>query len=232
MLAKTETILEDLKKYYFYVLPKSRYDYAQTPNPSSNFDILIPSKQFAEVAAILTKVFRERKFSLEHSSRLTHDMLEIIEETRSQCADVEISMLTRGDLSPEKMVYWLKQKKVLADVMPSKAILADKGLDYRLWIRFDMDEDVASVYSKIVINEDVFQDEVEDLVERYNEKNTFIQFKLVKDAGPQFITDVHDLPIKNGIPIRLMMRYLKRFSQDFGDVFMVDKDKVLKRPTT
>ena len=99
----------------------------------------------------MTKLFRELKFSSEHAPQLIHEILEIIEETRSQTADTSSSVLSTKEVNPDMILLFLKRNKINSEIMPSKAIKADKGLAHESWIRMDDEEKQIIIYGKIYI---------------------------------------------------------------------------------
>ena len=135
LLAKKLMIIQDLNRYWPYLIPKTTLEYRKPPPPTSSYDIQLPERQFSEVIFIMTKLFRELKFNSEHAPQLIHEILEIIEETRSQTADTSPSVLNVKEVNSEKVSLFLKRNKITSEVMPSRAIKTEKGLAHESWIR-------------------------------------------------------------------------------------------------
>jgi hypothetical protein len=231
LAARKDVILRDLKKYHFYLTPKSDYDYAQQPVPSSKSDIQIPSTQFQEVTQILVNILRKNKIVQREISQLLHEILEIVEETRSQCNETEVSTLDRVEINPEKIYKLLSRNRIVSEVMPSKAIRTEKGLPFPIWIRTDYDNKELIISGKIVINDTAMQDDISKVIEKSKTKAGFVNVKLEQDTGPQYLIDDHRIPFNDGIPIRLFTRYLQRFSADFNLIFGSDENNILRMPT-
>lgn len=232
LAAKKEIILRDLKKYHHYLMPKSDYDYAQAPMPSSKSDIQIPGSQFQEVCQILGNVLRKNKIPAREVSQLLHEVLEIVEETRSQCNETEVSTLDLVEINPDKIYKLLSRNRIVSEVMPSKAIRTEKGLPFPIWIFTDYENKKLIIRGKIQIKETAMQEDISKILEKSNSKAGFVNVKLEQDTGPQYLVDDHSIPFNDGIPIRLFTRYLRRFSMDFNHVFNNDENDVLNLATS
>ena len=176
----------------------------------------------------MTRVFRAKKFPLEDVPQLTHEILEMIDETRSQTNDTAASILYPDEIDSENVYKFLKKNKIDSEVMPSKALMAEKGLANKVWIYLDHDEKTISVEGKIFIKDIAFDDQIEEIIEKQNNRDSFVKIRLVRDAGAQHLFARHVLPFRNGIPIRLFVRYLGRFSRDLDQIYSSDSDDVLK----
>lgn len=231
LAAKKEVIMRDLKKYHCYLTPKSDYDYGQQPQPSSSSDIQIPGSQFQEVTQILGNVLRKNKIPMRDVSQLLHEILEIVEETRSQCNETEVSTLDLVEINPEKIYKLLSRNRIVSEVMPSKAIRTEKGLPFPIWIYTDYENKKLIIRGKIIIKDTAMQEDISKILEKSNSKVGFVNVKVEQDTGPQYLIDDHSIPFNDGIPIRLFTRYLRRFSNDFSQVFNNDENDVLKIAT-
>ena len=86
LLAKKPALVRDLNRYWPYLLPKTLLEYRKPAVASSDYDIRLPESQFSEVVLIMAKLLREMKFNVDHAPQLIHEILELIEETRSQAS--------------------------------------------------------------------------------------------------------------------------------------------------
>ena len=101
IVAKKPAVIQDLKRYWPYLLPKSTLEYRKPATPTSSYEIQLPESQFSEIVIMMTKLFRELKFSSEHAPQLIHEILELIEETRSQTADTASTTLEGKDIDSD-----------------------------------------------------------------------------------------------------------------------------------
>jgi len=230
LVAKKPAVDNDLKCYWPYLLPKTNMEYRKPPVGTSTFDIQLPERQFAEIVILMTKLMREMKFNSEHAPQLMHEILELIEETRSKTADTAQSTLEGKDIDPDIIQLVLKRNKIITEVMPSKAIKTLKGLETEVWIRLNREDKQLRLSGKLLINQEgYFEDQLTELVSKQAEKLSTVSLRLVRDSGPPHFAADHILPFDNGIPIRLFMRCLQRFSYDLSTVYALDKDKILKK---
>jgi hypothetical protein len=227
-LAKKGVILQDMKKFSSYLTPKTSLDYRRPATATASPDIQLPDSQISEISQIMSRVLREKKFTLEHTPQLTHEILEMIDETRSQTNDTAASILYPDEIDSENVYKFLKKNKIDSEVMPSKALMAERGLSHKVWIYLDHDEKTISVEGKIFIKDIAFDDQIEEIIEQQNNRDSFIKIRLVRDAGAQHLFERHVLPFRNGIPVRLFVRYLERFSRGLDQIYSADPDDVLK----
>jgi hypothetical protein len=227
-LAKKSTVLQDIKKFSSYLTPKISLDYRRPATATASEDIQLPDSQISEISQIMVEVLREKKFPLEHIPQLSHEILEMIEETRSQTNDTVASVLYPDEIDSENVYKFLKKNKIGSEVMPSKSIMAERGLAHKVWIYLDHEEKTISVEGKIFLKDIAFEDQIEEILEKQNDRDSFIKIKLERDAGAQHFIERHVLPFKNGIPIRLFVRYLQKFSRDLDLIRTMDSDGILK----
>jgi hypothetical protein len=228
LAAKKTAIMQDLKKYYHYLTPKSEYEYSIPPTSTSKWEIQLPSNQFQEVTQILATELRKNKIQPVDAQQLQHEILEIVEETRSQCNETEVSKLDVVEITPEKIYQLLRRNSIISEVMPSKAVKTERGLPHPVWIQTDYENKTLHVSSKIIIKEAASQTDIDELLEKIRPNEKFIHLRMEQgDVGPRYLTDGHDIPFNDGIPIRLFTRYLKRFSGEFDKVFGSDSDNIL-----
>jgi hypothetical protein len=50
----------------------------------------------------------------------------------------------------------------------------------------------------------------------------------LRNNGAQHLIERHTLPFQNGIPVRLFVRYLGKFSRDLDMIYSTDSDDILK----
>lgn len=229
LLAKKSAITQNLNRYWPYLVPKSILEYRKPPTATSSYEIQLPERQFSEIIMIMAKLFRELKFNSEHVPQLTHEILEIIEETRSQTADTSPSVLNVKEVDPDRLTLFLKRNKIHSEIMPSRAMKLEKGLAHESWIRLDDEEKRALLYGKIFIKDQAFDDQLAEIIQKQADKESIVTLTLVRNQGPQHFYASHWLPYDSGVPIRLFIRYLHRFSMDLATVYSFDKESILKK---
>jgi hypothetical protein len=229
VLAKKSVVVQDIKRYSNYLTPKTPMEYRRPASPTASADIQLPESQFMEINQIIGRVFREWKIDPEHVAQLTHEILELTEESRSQTNDTLSSKLDAKEVSVDKIQYFLKRYKISSDVMPSKAIMAERGLSHKLWLRVDSERRQLQIEGRIAVSDAAFDDQVDEIMERQANRDSFIQLKPEQDdAGRQRLVARHSLPFEHGIPMRLLVRCLRRFSMDLDQVHSSDKDGILQ----
>lgn len=229
VLAKKSAVVQDIKRYSSFLMPKAAMEYRRPASPTASVDIQLPESQFAEIIQIIGRVFRERKINPEHVPQLTHEILELTEESRSQTNDAISSKLEAKEVSVDKIQYFLKRYKISSDVMPSKAIMAERGLSHKLWLRIDSERRQVQIEGRIAVADAAFDDQLEEILERQASRDSVVLLKLEQDdAGRRRMVARHALPYEHGIPMRLFVRCLRRFSMDLDQVHSSDKDGILR----
>ena len=221
-------ILKNMWRYTIYLMPHTDYEYSQLPSPTSKFEIQLPSNQFMEVVILLEAVLYKYKVRAEEIVRLRHEILEIVEETRDQCNETEISTLDAVEVNNKKISELLKRKNINSDEMPSGVLKTGRGLPQPLWIDIKEEEKKIYLSSKIFIKDSASNTDIDELMEKIEARKRFIEFKLVDDNGPTHLTDFHVFPTGDGIPIRLFIRYLRKFSNEFDLIYTADSHDILK----
>ena len=97
LITKKPAVDRDLSRYWPYLLPKTILEYRKPAVATSEYDIRLPESQFSEVVMIMTKLLREMKFNVDHAPQLIHEILELIEETRSQASASTQSVIEGKD---------------------------------------------------------------------------------------------------------------------------------------
>jgi hypothetical protein len=85
-----------------------------------------------------------------------------------------------------------------------------------------------SVEGKIFIKDIAFDDQIEEIIEKQNNRDTFVKVRLERATGAQHLLERHVLPFRHGMPVRLFVRYLNRFSRDLDLIYSLDPDDILR----
>lgn len=226
-LAKKDQIIKDLKKYWPYVTPKSEREYKEAPTPSSSHNIQLPRSQFHIVSDTLEKALKVHEIPKDHIAQLCHDSLEVIEESRSQTNDDFLSVLDPIDVDAGSLHLLLKRQKVYSEITPAKEVHIKRGLAHDLWLHINHDEKHLLIEGKIYIRETAIEDQIEDIMFKQNAKHGIVRLKMQEEIDKFYIYDRHILPFGNGVPVRLLVKYLKRFSMELHMTHNLDSDKIL-----
>jgi hypothetical protein len=161
--------------------------------------------------------------------QLTHEILELMEESRSQTNDTVSSKLEAKEVSVDKIQYFLKRYKIISEVMPSKAIMAERGLSHKLWLRVNPEQQEIHIEGRIIILDAAFDDQIDEILERQTGRESVISLQRETDnAGRRRLLARQALSYSYGVPMRLFVRYLNRFSADFNNVHSLDKENILR----
>lgn len=226
-LAKKDQIIKDLKKYWPYVTPKSEREYKESPTPSAPHSIQLPRSQFHVVSDTLEKAMLDHAIRKDHIAQLCHDSLEVIEESRSQTNDDFLSVLDSIDVDAGSLHLLLKRQKVYSEITPAKEVHVKRGLSHDVWVHIDHDEKHLLIEGKIYIRDTAIEDQIEDIIFKQNAKHGIVRLKMQEEVDKIYLYDRHILPFGNGVPVRLLVKYLKRFSMELHLTHNFDSDKIL-----
>lgn len=221
-------IIKNIWKYTAYLVPRSDFEYSQIPTASSRPEIQLPSHQFIEVISLLETTLQKYKVRLDDIPRLRHEILEIVEETRDQGNETEISLLDAVEINNKKIRELLKRKKINSEELTSGLIKTGWGLPHPLWIDAHQDEKKIYISSKIVIKDSASNSDIDELMDKIEARKRFLNLTLHEEDGPAYLTDAHTIPFGDGIPIRLFIRYLRKFSNEFDLIYINDSNNILK----
>lgn len=228
VLAKKNAVIQDMRRYWSYLTPKTALDYRRPAVPTASVDIQLPESQFSEVIQVIGRVFRQWKVNPDHVPQLTHEILELIEESRSRTNDTLPSRLEAKEVSSDKLQYFLKRYKISAEVMPSKAVIAERGLSHKLWLLIDPDQQRIVIEGRILVSDNAYQDQIEEIIEKHNSRESFVKVRLDEDSERRRLIDRHHLSYAHGVPMRLFVRYLRRFSMELDRIHAADQDGLLR----
>ena len=226
-LAKKDQIIKDLKKFWPYVTVKSEREYKNSPTPSATHNIQLPSSQFHVVSNTLEKALIKHEIRKDHVAQLCHDSLEVIEESRSQTNDDFLSVLDSIDVDSGSLQLLMKRQKVYSEITPAKEVHIKRGLSHDVWVHVDHDEKHLLIEGKIYIRDTAFEDQIEDIIFKQNQQHGIVRLKLQEEIDKFYLYDRHILPFANGVPVRLLVKYLKRFSMELHLTHNYDSDKIL-----
>jgi len=85
------------------------------------------------------------------------------------------------------------------------------------------------IEGRIIILDAAFDDQIEEVLERQSARESVISLQReTDDSGRRRLLARHALPYSYGVPMRLFVRYLNRFSMDFNNVHSLDKENILR----
>jgi hypothetical protein len=96
-------------------------------------------------------------------------------------------------------------------------------------LRINNEQQEIHIEGRIIILDAAFDDQIDEILERQSGRESVISLQReTDDAGRRRLLARHALPYSFGVPMRLFVRYLNRFSTDFNNVHTLDKENILR----
>ncbi len=227
-----EKIIADQEHFASYVLRKADHAYLGGFLQSSDLSIQVGAAIFNDVIDILRKILINTGLPEHETPRLITHIMEVIEETRTQCNDNKISVLKPVDVSVEalsriyqkgKLDTIIKRPDLLYASSPVKGGLCP----FPFFTQIDSENQTLTLIAKAAAKESVTSEEMGDLL--YEAKKyapIFNFYQDMDDTTPQFVAS-YSLPFEFGVPNRLLIRIAQQFSKTFSETFVYDTEKIL-----
>ena len=89
------------------------------------------------------------------------------------------------------------------------------------------DKRISEIEREITVISRRWIDQIEDIIFKQNQKHGIVRLKLQEEIDKFYLYDRHILPFANGVPIRVLVKYLKRFCMELHLTHNYDSDKIL-----
>jgi len=168
----------------------------------------------------------------EHDTpRLITHIMEIIEETRTQCNDNKIGVLKAVDVTVEALSKVYQKAKLDTIIKSPDLIYASspfKGGSYPFpfFTQIDEDNQTLTLIAKAAVKESVTPEEMGYLLNEAKQYAPILNFCADMDDTPLYVAS-YTLPFEFGVPNRLLVKIAQQFSKTFSDTFTYDAEKIL-----
>jgi hemoglobin len=227
-----EKIIADQEHFASYVLRKADHAYLGGFLQSSDLSIQVGAAIFNDVIDILRKILINTGLPEHETPRLITHIMEVIEETRTQCNDNKISVLKPVDVSVEALSRIYQKGKLDTIIKGPDLLYASSPVKgglcpFPFFTQIDTENHTLTLIAKAAAKESVTSEEMGDLL--YEAKKyapIFNFYQDMNDTMPQFAAS-YSLPFEFGVPNRLLIRIAQQFSKTFSETFVYDNEKIL-----
>ena len=229
-----EKIIADQEHFASYVLRKADHAYLGGFFQSSDLSIQVGAVIFNEVIDVLRKILINAGLPEHDTPRLITHIMEIIEETRTQCNDNKIGVLKSVDVSVEALSKVYQKGKLDTIIKGPELIYASssfKGGSYPFpfYTQIDEDNQTLTLIAKAALKESVTSEEMGYLLNEAKQFAPILNFYMdIDDTTPLYVAS-YCLPFEFGVPNRLLIKISQQFSKTFFETFTYDTEEILMK---
>jgi hemoglobin len=227
-----EKIIADQEHFASYVLRKADHAYLGGFFQSSDLSIQVGATIFNEVIDVLRKILLNAGLPEHDTPRLITHIMEIIEETRTQCNDNKIGVLKSVDVSVEALSKVYQKGKLDTIIKGPDLIYASspfKGgsYPYPFFTQIDTDNQILTLIAKAAVKESVTSEEMGYLLNEAKQYAPILNFYADMDDTTPIYAASYSLPFEYGVPNRLLIKIAQQFSKTFSETFTYDAEEIL-----
>ena len=227
-----EKIIADQEHFASYVLRKADHAYLGGFFQSSDLSIQVGATIFNEVIDVLRKILLNAGLPEHDTPRLITHIMEIIEETRTQCNDNKIGVLKSVDVSVEALSKVYQKGKLDTIIKGPDLIYASspfKGGSYPFpfFTQIDTDNQMLTLIAKAAVKESVTSEEMGYLLNEAKQYAPILNFYADMDDTTPLYAASYSLPFEYGVPNRLLIKIAQQFSKTFSETFTYDAEEIL-----
>jgi hemoglobin len=226
-----EKIIADQEHFASYVLRKADHAYLGGFFQSSDLSIQVGAVIFNEVIDVLRKILLSAGLPEHDTPRLITHIMEIIEETRTQCNDNKIGVLKSVDVSVEALSKVYQKRKLDTIIKSTDLIYASspfKGGSYPFpfFTQIDSENQTLTLIAKAAVKESVTSEEMGYLLNEAKQYAPILNFYADMDDTQLYVAS-YSLPFEFGVPNRLLIKIAQQFSKTFSNTFTYDAEEIL-----
>jgi hemoglobin len=231
-----EKIIADQEHFASYVLRKPDHSYLGGYLQSSDLSIQVGAAIFNDVIDVLRKILINAGIPEVETPRLITHVMEIVEETRTQCNDNQIAVLKAVDVSAESLSSVYEKSKLDTVIKGADLIYASSSLKggpypFPFYTQIDTENQVLTLIAKASARENVTPEEMDYLINEAKQHAPILNFYADADDTTPLYAASYSLPFEFGVPNRLLVRIAQQFSKMFSDTFYYDTEKILLKVT-
>ena len=226
-----EKIIADQEHFASYVLRKADHAYLGGFFQSSDLSIQVGATIFNEVIDVLRKILLNAGLPEHDTPRLITHIMEIIEETRTQCNDNKIGVLKSVDVSVEALSKVYQKGKLDTIIKGPELIYASSpfrggSFPFPFFTQIDSENQTLTLIAKAAVKESVTSEEMGYLLNEAKQYAPILNFYADMDDTPLYVAS-YSLPFEFGVPNRLLIKIAQQFSKTFSETFTYDAEEIL-----
>lgn len=227
-----EKIISDQEHFSSYVLRKPDHAYLGGFLQSSDLSIQVGAVIFNEVIDVLRKILINAGLPEHDTPRLITHIMEIIEETRTQCNDNQIAVLKSVDVTAEALSKVYQKGKLDTVIKGPDLVYASSSFKggpfpFPFFTQIDTENQVLTLIAKAAARESVTSEEMGYLLNEAKQHAPILNFYADADDTTPLYAASYSLPFEFGVPNRMLVRIAQQFSKTFYQTFTYDTEEIL-----
>lgn len=223
-----DKLLDNQMNYGQFIFPKTERAYREPPMQWAPNDIRVSPNVFDEVLITLENLMFKAKVIREHIPPIAWQIIDLCEETRSQTVDTKSMILNSVEFNAETVKEMYSKNKADARIEKNGEVFVTKGLTYPIWNAIKPVDKTIILVGRAFANDPGRVNEMNEIKERAAQKVGFMDLKSYASEKVAFIYAERKLSYALDVPVRLIMKCARDFSNAFNEVLTADKDQVLK----
>jgi hemoglobin len=231
-----EKIISDQEHFSSYVLRKPDHAYLGGFFQSSDLSIQVGAVIFNAVIDVLREILINAGLPEHDTPRLITHIMEIVEETRTQCNGNQIAVLKSVDVSAEALAKVYQKGKLDTIIKGPDLVYASSALKggpypFPFFTQIDTENQVITLIAKAEARESVTSEEMGYLLNEAKQYAAILNFYADADDTTPFYAASYSLPFEFGVPNRMLVRIAQQFSKTFYQTFTYDTEEILLKVT-
>ena len=230
MNVRMDLLISDVEKYSHFLMeqPESFYRDHMRAQKSSMPSIQVTSSVFEEVYKVLIQILRHEGISEDHISRLSFEILEIVEEARAQFSDSIMMVMKMEDVTQHSLVQVFNRFKFNTKLGDKNEVIVESGIEIPIIVKIRPKDKSIVLIGKAVSIENSLLKDVEAIADMAKERYPIFSVKAFEDDDDwPFLLMEKSFSFANGVPLRLLFRLTKSFSSAFYRNVKCDSQKIL-----
>jgi truncated hemoglobin YjbI len=222
-----EELLKDVDHFSQFILNKPDRSYTVEPSQTADSSTQIGSSPFKEICHHLVEVLKEEAIQEEDMPRFVTDVLEIIEESKTQSSDRVSTIYEFDTVNYDHLIEILAKVRTKAELNDENILVVRvSGVQVPINIKINKKHQYLLIFGKVECKTHD-QKALDELINKANSTYPFFLVSSKEDDDDIYLYAEHKFSITYGVPTRLMNRVTKQFASYFEAAVRCDRQKIL-----
>ncbi len=228
MALSLEKMLSDVGRFNQFLLDRPEKTYTDSPVQTADSATQVGFSSFKEICHHLVEVLKEESIEEEDIPRLVTDIMEIIEESKSESFDRISTVYQVDNINYDNLIEIFSHANIKA-VLDEKSILNIRvsGSQTPIYLKLNKKDQQLYFFGKVsCITSDI--NGLNEIISKANERYPYFPVSALAEDGELYLYAEHTFSIQDGLPTRLMNRIAKQFTVFFESAVRCDQQRILK----
>ena len=222
-----EEMLKDVDHFSQFILNKPDRSYTLEPSQTADSSTQIGSSPFKEICHHLVEVLKEEAIQEEDMPRFVTDVMEIIEESKTQSSDRVSTIYEFDTVNYDRLIEILAKVRIKAELNDENILVVRvSGIQVPINIKINKKHQYLLIFGKVECKTHD-QKALDEIINKANSTYPFFLVNSKEDDDDIYLYAEHKFSIAYGVPTRLMNRVTKQFASYFEAAVRCDRQKIL-----